>query len=280
MPRSLRLLSLLLGLVALLGLASACGGSGGKNKPTTTAVVTTTAKATPTKGATGGATQTASPRTPSPFQSFHYKVDLTFTVSGASQGGNQDISGTVEGDYVAPNSHAFNSTFTLAGISGTEAAVIIGDQAWYKASGSDWRATTADDPDVLNAISLTSADPTFLNTGQLSQDLSALNSDAETVNGVATKRYHIPKETVAALTDLFGDSFIKNAAGLKDFEMTVWLENNTGALVKAQLNATATPEIFGANSPFTLPADATITVSIAIDVSQINDSGITIAPPI
>lgn len=259
------ILSLLL-MMALLTVGAACGG--GKSKSGAKPTATATEEAPSTSGE-------------SPFDSFHYTVGLGFSIEAAPSGEGGVISGSVEGDFMAPDSHSFTSKFEFAGISSTEEAVIIGDDAWYRASGGEWRATTRNDPDVASAIGLTSADPTFLFSDELSRDLAALDSETEAINGVQTKRYHIPRETVAALASIFGEGFIKDASGLQEFEMTVWVEEETGALVKADLAATAGPEIFGtADAPFDLPPDATITVTISINLTQTNDPSITIEPPI
>jgi hypothetical protein len=279
MPRLLRIVVLLAGSLALVSLALACrdGGNGDDDKRTPTA----TPAATATEEPADGVTPSDGPAGASPFESYHYTVDLEFTVEGegAEEGGT--ISGTVEGDFVAPASHSFRTTFDIGGLSGTEEAVIIGDQAWYRGSGEQWHETTLDDPDVISAIELTSADPGFLSAGDLGEDLAALDSEIEERNGVSTRRYHIPREAVDALIQLFGDEFLQDASGLQDFEMTVWLEEESGALVRAEFSATASPEIFGdETSGFDLPPDATLIVSMVIDLTQINDAGISIEPPV
>jgi len=272
MPRLLRLVALLLGLLALLAGAAACADGG------STAT---------SRSAAGTATEepadepTPLDRAASPFESYHYTVDLEFSVEreGADEGGV--INGSVEGDFVAPDAHSFHTTFDIGGLSGTEEAVIIGDEAWYRGYGEEWRETTRDDPDVVSAIELTSADPGFLSAGDLAEDLAALDSESEERNGVSTRRYHIPREAVETLIDLFGDEFLQDTSGLQDFEMTVWLEEESGALVRAEFLATASPEIFGDEpSVFDLPPDATLVVSMVIDLSQINDASISIEPPI
>lgn len=277
MPRLFRLAALLLALFALIAVASACtGGGGGKDDaadptPTATATEEPSSDETPSGGPAGA----------SPFESYHYTVDLEFSIEGAGADEGGVISGLVEGDFTAPDSHSFRTTFDIAGLSATEEAVIIGDRAWFRSSGDEWRATTRDDPDVVSAIDLTSADPGFLTASDLAASLAALDSEIEERNGVSTQRYHIPRDAVEALTALLGDEFLQDTSGLTDFEMTVWLEEESGALVRAEFSATATPDIFaGDPAGFDLPPDATLIISMVIDLTRINDGSISIEAPI
>ena len=53
------------------------------------------------------------------------EVEIAFNVAGEDVA----ISGRIEGDYVAPDAHSYTQEFSFAGISGSEAAVIIGGEA-------------------------------------------------------------------------------------------------------------------------------------------------------
>ncbi len=274
MHRYLRAALLIAALALVATGAIACKSSSKKAAPTATK---STASGTPTMAATGQPTSVSGAST---FKSFHYTVGLDFQVNDPNQPQSSLIKGKVEGDFVAPDSHSFTSQFQLAGISYSEQAVIIGQDAWYKNSGSDWRATTRDDADVKNAISLTSADPGFLQDPEFANNLSALDSQPDTINGVEARRYFIPKGAVQALSQLLGNSFLKNAAGLQDFQMTVWLENKTRGLVRAELTATASPDVFGANAPFNVSPESTVSINMTINLTQINDESISVRPPI
>ncbi len=263
-------LALLAGTLVFFGIvATACGGGGDKGgaKPTSTVAEPTETRREPSGGA-------------APFDSFHYTVDLGFTVTEPGQQEETFISGQVEGDFVGPDSHAFSSSFAFGGLSGTQEVVIIGDDAWIKEAGGDWRKATRADSAVADAIDLTSADPDFLQDPEISDALAALDSEPETINGVDTLRYHIPKSALPALTSLLGEDFLQDVSGLKEFEMTVWLEEETRALVRADLTASATPELLGQDAPFDISPDSTLTVTMLINLTQINDSDINIEPPI
>ncbi len=269
-------LALLAGALMFFGFVAACGGGGDKDGAKATATV-----AGPTEAAEPTETRDGAPSgRAAPFDSFHYTVDLGFTVTEPGKAEETFISGQVEGDFVAPDSHAFSSSFAFGGLSGTQEVVIIGNDAWIKEAGGDWRRATRADSAVADAIDLTSADPDFLQDPEIGDALSALDSEPETINGVDTLRYHIPKSALPALTSLLGEDFLQDVSGLKEFEMTVWLEEETGALVRADLAASATPELLGQDAPFDISPDATLSVTMLIDLTQINDSSISIEPPI
>jgi len=289
MPRFLPVIALLSSLFLIAGLAAACGGDGddeaeptatGVSEPTETLDAEPTATSEPTETLDAEPTATSEPtRVPaaaSPFDSFHYTVDLSFTVS--EPGEAEEAAVQVEGDFVAPDSHAFSATYNFAGLSVSEAVVLIGEEAWFREGSGDWRATNRSDPDVQGAIDLTSADPDFLQAASSRRGLGALDSEPQTINGVETRRYHIPKEAVNALDDLLGEEFVEDAAGIEELEMTVWLEQETDALVRAELTATASAEFFGTEVELT--SGATMSFTMVIDISQINDPDIEIEPPI
>ena len=215
-----------------------------------------------------------------PFDSLHYVVDLEITIAQPGEAEETFISGQVEGDYVAPDSHAFTNTFEFGGLSGTEEIVIIGDDAWIREGQGDWTATSRLASEIADTIDLTSADPGFLSATDLAEGIGALDSEPDSINGVQTRRYHIPKEAVQTLSEILGEDFLADTAGLEDFEMTVWLDEETDGLVRAELTATASPDIFGGDAGFNLAEDATVTISMTIDVTQINDPDIEIEPPI
>jgi hypothetical protein len=190
------------------------------------------------------------------------------------------ITGHVEGDFVAPDSHAFTRTFALAGLSGTQEAVIIGDGAWIREEGGDWRQTARSDPDLPDAIRFTSADPDFLRDEDFAEDLAALDSEPERINGVDTRRYLIPKEAVGTLAHLLGQDFLGDASDLQEFEMTVWLEEETGALVRAELTVATATAVFAEDAGAEVSSGATTSISMVVDITQINDPAIAIEPPI
>ena len=267
MRRVLRATALLFAILTVGWLLAACNG-GGSAEPDLAA--TEPSASEPTSVASG----------PPPFDSFHYTVDLELTIAEPDEGGRSLIALQVEGDFTAPDAHSFVSTFQFSGLSGTEEVVIVGDDAWIRESGGDWTKTTRSSRNIQDAIGLSSADPNFLQNQRFAEDLAALDSERETINGVETRRYHIPKDTIEAVVGLLGEDFLEDAAGLEEFEMTVWLEEESAALIRAELTATASPELFGDDRGFGLVTDGAVNISMIVDVTQINDPEIEIEPPI
>ena len=271
-------LSILVLAGALVFAGLACGGGNDENAKATAT------QETPTEEAEATATETAGrgPMTmSSTFDSYHYTVDLNVTVDDPQETEPAEVHGTIEGYFVAPDSHSFETNYDIAGLSVTQEGVIIGEDAWYREGGAgDWTATTADDATILDMISLTSADPGFIDDPEFSQNISTLDSEPESINGVETRRYHIPKEAVETLSGLLGEDFLQDAAGLQDFEMTVWLWDESNGLVRAEFTASAGPDILGDVAPFDVSPDSVLTIDMTIDLTQINDDSIRINSPV
>src|SRR3990170_734705 len=144
MPRFPRLFALLIIAPLLAALIAACGDGGDEGEPTATAPAAEET-ATEVPLATPGATEPEPTDTSAgliPFDSVHYVVDLEITIAQPGEADETFISGQVEGDYVAPDSHAFTNTFEFGGLSGTDEIVIIGDDAWIREGQGDWTATS------------------------------------------------------------------------------------------------------------------------------------------
>lgn len=257
------------GVLVFVGLA--CGGDNGEASPTGSveATATETPVAEPTVASTGAA-----------YDSYHYTVDLLVTIDDPAQDEPAQVSGIVEGDYLAPHSHAFKSTYEVAGISATEEGVIIDSDAWYRDGGvGAWTATIANDPMILSRISLTSADESIVDDPEFVSGIAALNSEPEVVNGVNTRRYHIPKDSIDDLGALLGKDFFANASGITDFDLTAWVGEELNGLVRGEMMATTGPEIFGADSPFDVSPDSVVTIQMTINVTRMNDDSIEIGQP-
>ncbi len=279
MPRLPRLFVLIVLILSLSVVAFGCKGGGDKKHPTPTSATT---EATATSPAAGDLTPAKTPAGAQalPFDSFHYTVDLAIKITQPGKPDESFISGKVEGDYVAPDSHAYTDDFALGSLTGSDQIVIIGQDAWIRKDQGEWKATTRDASEIASTTGLTSADPTFLAAGDLATSISSLKSENETINGVETRRYRVPKEAIQRLKDLLGPDFLSSASGLQDFEMTIWLDKKSNGLVRAELNATADPSLLSGSSGLNLPAGSTASVSMKINLTQINDNSIAIKPPI
>lgn len=246
MTRTLRLTAIA-SLLLLLSLAAACGGGGdGEDQATATPEApeaTSTSEATP---------ETA---------------------------GEPELRIGLEGDFVAPDAHSFTYDVAFAGASASVEAVIIGDVAWIRREGGEWEETTRDDPVVLGLVNLSSADPDFLVDQDFVANLQTLDGEPDSINGVETTRFFIPREVVSELAGLFGGSLLDDAGGLTELEMTLWLEEETKGLIRAEFAATGTAELLGEGT-LDVPPDAEINISLTIDLTRINDPTISIESPI
>lgn len=264
MLRLIHVLVLTLGLVVVAAFSFTCdGGEAEEPEPTETATVE----------------PTSTPEPPLGLDSFHYSVALEIGIDEPGTEDDSSVNGMVEGDFAAPWSHAWEQTFNVGAIGGTESFVIIGDDAWKRDGNGEWQQTTASDPEVTDSTDLTAADPDFLSDLEFTNELGAIEGEPEEVNGVQTLRYDL-SDSIAALVDIFGTDFFQgDAAEFQDLDMVVWLEEDTNTLVRADLTALAGPDVFG-DAPFAVSPDADVTIHMTIDISKLNDTSIDIEPPI
>lgn len=289
-------------IAALVATSVACGSGGDKKSATSTPADASDSTAAPTKRAgtptakaTSGTTSTkaagsktasatGTPKAASTvsatngLDSYHYTVNIEFSVTGNANG----INGKIEGDYVAPGSHAFTQTFEVAGIKGEESTVIIGGDAWQKQTSGDWKKTTADDPAVVSSTDLTSADPTFFADQSFVADIKVFQAKNDTVDGRAARRYDFDRDQFAQLGDAFGSDIISPAdlAGITDFKMSVWVDEDTETLARAEITASGPAAELLKNSPITSNPGDTASISLKFTITRINDKSINIEPPI
>ncbi len=280
--KSLRL-SLVVFLLAGLAIA-ACGsdstkdsGADSGDEPTQEAASTATSDS-----AEDDATATGDDGGPGsfkpPFDSFHYVVTIKMEVEGADGG---IVGGDIKGDFVAPGSHTWTQEFAFGGLSFAESYVIIGEDAWYREGDGDWQAMSADDPVIADGTDLTSADPEFLYDPEFVEDIRAFDSKKEEKNGLSTRKYEFSKDSFEELSALLGEELLgdTDVEDLDDFSMEIWIDDETGTIIAADLNASTSGEGL-ADFPVDVPEGGSVTVKMAINVTQINDDSISIEPPI
>lgn len=205
------------------------------------------------------------------FDSFHYTVEIAFTVEGEDGG----IGVNIEGDYVSPDSHSYQQSFSFGGISGSESAVIIGDDAWSREGDADWEES---DPSFLNT-DLTSADPEFFTDPEFIDDIAVLDSEDDEVDGREARRYEFSLDDLDTIVELLGEDFLEDMEGVEDLSMIVWVDKEESALLGAELTATTTAATLG-DSGLDLDPDQLVTVQMTINVTQVNDDSIEIEAPI
>jgi hypothetical protein len=289
MPAARRIL-IAVALVAAAVVALACSGGGDDDgddtpRPAETNTVSTVEpveRRTETPGPSGDR-PTSTPAPPLGLNTFHYTVELAFNVVAPGDPQAAAISGGIFGDFEAPDSHAFAQQYTVNGISATESYVLIGDDAWYReGEDGEWEQFARDDPEIQESLALTSADPDFLGTDEEFIDGIALfENELETIDDRLTHRYEFTQEDVAMLSGLLEDDLLGGTPleGAENFLLRVWLDDLTGTLRRAELNATLAASAL-ADAPFEVPAGSDVEFRLRIDVTRPDDPTITIEPPI
>lgn len=276
----LRKIALLALVPLVLALVIACGDDDDDDAPTATEAATRAA-ATQPASAEPTATRDAPSSADEP-QSYHFEVAVELTIQG--EGDEPDIQGTVVGDFVAPDRHYVENTFSLGGLSGVNETIVIGNEAWYREGNEEWRSTSLSDPDVTSALALSSADPDgFLAADQqFIDDISALRGEPEERNGIATLRYEVAREDFALLTDLLGDDFLEENAleGIDELEMTVWIAEDFDFVVAAEVIVVASAEALADDAGFAPGVDGPVRIRVAFDISRIGDTSLSVEPPV
>ena len=196
--------------------------------PTLTATVTATAAATPT---------TATLATiASPYESYHCRLDIEIGVPGDAEEAPSFV--VVEGDFVAPDRHAFRNTVVLGGVSFSEDAVVIGDRAWARAGAGPWAETTLARLFGDGSADLTSVDPEFLlYDPELVGQFAALPGTPETLDGLETVRYELTQEFFDDLSEFFSPDLLGelDPGSLEEFTFTLWVDPAASVPVAAAI---------------------------------------------
>ena len=257
----------------LLAAAAACDEDGSPPaSPTTDATASSgeTPRADMSQNATPVATRTpTSEQGPS---SYRYAVAMTFAVVE----GDGDVRLTIEGEFAAPDRHAYRRSFDLEDLSGTEQVVVIGDEAWTREGAGNWEEAEVDEIDT----SLTSADPEFISDPDFISDISARDSVEETIGGRDARLYEFNLDQIREIAATLGERFLEDLEGVEDFTMRIWIDTEFDLVLKAEIDATATRGAFGADGFVQGDLEEVIHGTLTVDVTDVDDDGIEIEPPI
>lgn len=249
------------GVLLLAVLTSACGSSEAKPAPATPPPT-----ATPEIGSAV------------PLQRFHYVV--TATVRGRPQAeAKNEVVVTTEGDYQAPDRHAFTHTVAIGPITQTRRAVVIDDDAWLLAGDAVWRELPRDEPSLqtLIDISYSTARGHFLDNEWFDEARKAaerIDAPSEMVNGLAANHYQVGPEGEEFFREfLAGDALL---GGRQEPTWDVWLADDGGWPVRILLSAVVpdkTPalEQLGVIGP--------ASVELRIDISRPDDPTLLVQIP-
>jgi len=211
----MRLLPILSCLLTVL-LVSCGGSSGGDTTPTSPAVETTSPQAQ----------QTAEAAIPDPFASLNsYNYDVEVLADGQLHFG-------IKGSVQAPDRIAMDF-FVSSSVGPIESVIIIGSQAWAKASSTEnqWAATDLGSARGIVAGGQPKDIWNVLPVDQLTSQANDLGE--ENVNGVASHHFqstNLTSDTKSILANFFG-------FGVDSGTIDVWRADDGGWPVKAQVTA-------------------------------------------
>ncbi len=277
-----------------LGFA-ACGGDDdddddGGGEPSATVASSETAEpretTEPDSTRTPRATSTArsGDGVPSPLDLDSYRFEVDIEIGDPATPDETLIRGSVSGEFEGPDKHYILNEFEVAGISGRNETILIGDQAWYRDEGEEWAETTLTDSDVESAIQLSSADPEgfFAPDDEFLDDISQLQGESESHNGLDTTKYTITNEDFELLTRLLGEEFLSpdEMEGIESLEMTVWVAEEGDYVVGTEITIVGDATALGEDVPAPTAGESTIRIRIAYEITDIDDSSIKVEPPI
>jgi hypothetical protein len=177
---------------------------------------------------------------------------------GVMLGGLTDMS--VEGAFVAPDRAEARMTFGDLELT----SITIGDREWTKVGDMDWEESTAEE----GGMTFTSD----LCEGFTLPEVTALDAREETKNGVDTLHYHLDESDITRLADYFGGDL----EDMWDFEdapeevsLDVWLAKDGNWPVRMEAEVSGEDE-----------EGNDVSLSIFMEVRDLNDPDIKIEPPI
>ena len=234
-------------------------------------------------------------RPPQPANVYVWTLDQTATVSAPGQI-DQSIDSILEiaVDHDAADMHM---TMGILGVTIDVQIVMIGDESWVKEDRKPWRVNdgiwSLDESglfglgDELPAVSGgegggDSEGPIEVSYGEerdFYEDLSDLDFEVVELHGVTARKYELPTElhvTALYLSDAleYGDDVY--LADTSDIEL--WLDAATDQLIKLTGEYSGGVELASANSDDYSP-DAVATVSVEVEVTDINSDEIAIDEP-
>ncbi len=239
--------------------------------------------------ACGGATRNSGPpaATPSPspepssltdLELYHYVATLELRGSKADGSANSVVV-TTEGDYQAPDRHAFSYTTELLGTAVRESAVLIGDKLWLRTGDDPWRQATPGDPQAteLFAVAFSPIKPGFLGGPEFRaarDSVRRLPGTLEFVNDLRAYHYQVGPEGVE-----YFQSFLTQdplALGLQDLHWDIWLAQDGAWPVRLLATGRVTGDLpILQELELAAPTDWTL----RIDISRPNDPAISVQAP-
>ena len=248
--------------------------------PTAAATATAAAAVTPVSAATAPSSTVASP-----YERYQYVLTIEFSLGGSSGGDTGPVLlATVEGDYVAPDAHAFTNALEIGGLGFETSAIVIGDEAWSRdGTTGPWAPTSVAALWDDGSADLTSLDPElFIYDVELARQFAALRGTNEVRAGIDTVHYEITPELFGVLASVLSPNALLgfDLSAIDEFGMDVWVDPETSSVVALEMRFLGTAGAFAGAEGLGVPADALLSLVIEFEASQLNDPAITIEAPL
>ncbi len=200
--------------------------------------------------------------------SFRYSSRIEIAVGE----GHMEIA--TSGDFQAPERLTCTTEISLAGARlGVDRLTVIGNSAW-RDQGNGWQPETGD---LSSDLDLCPGSAEFWRDFDLGQEVSGLPGTADSINGVAARRFSLGD--MAQGLGMLGltPSSLK---GLTINRFEVWLAQDGGWLVSMDMDMAADAEalsgVFGLGNAAT---GAQGNVTMKLDITDANDPGIQVTAP-
>lgn len=213
-----------------------------------------------------------------PLERFHYVASLAIREKNPDVEPDEVVVST-EGDFQAPDRHAFTYTMQLGEATVQESVVIIGLLAWHRSGDEPWRAANVADQQVTDLLSVaySAIRPGFLGGREFDrvrENVRHLPPTEEYVNGIPANRYE-----VGSPGREFFEAFLASEQLLQlveDLNWQVWLAQDGAWPVRLLATATVTPT-FGLMENLGLQAPTAW--ELRVDVSRPNDPTLFVEQP-
>jgi hypothetical protein len=201
-------------------------------------------------------------------ETFH----AAFEASVETETGNIDLA--VGGDFEAPGSCSCDTRASVADVPLLKQRVILmGDKAWID-MGDGWSETTPSEPEMVDALGLCPACPSFWE--DLSFEAPTLPGEHDTKNGVPAIHY-----TLAELPEAFtGIDLIPEewGEGVSVETADIWVAEDGGWLVCMSLRVSAEGQAAEETIPL-LEGIEWASIAATIDITRANDPSIRVNAP-
>jgi hypothetical protein len=235
----------------------------------------------PTLDPSGRATSTPAPALG--LRSFRYTSEFSIEADAPGDAPPDSVRGRVDGTFVAPDLHAWTQTGSVGDISVREEWVFLPDAAWRRDGGAGaWEQLSRGEGEALANADLTSLDRDFLALDEdFVESLSALQAQADTVDGRTARYYVLTQNDIDTISRLLGPDAFGGAPidEIRDLEFRIWLDDETGALLRADFSATAPPEALGDEPPFAVAPGSVLRLRLTVALRDVNSDAVTVEPP-